>query len=104
MRSPEMTGEAWPKPGSGVCQLTFLPVLTFQFRGSGLVASTPEAFGPRNCGHSAALIAGMSAARMAIVRKYFGIKSFFLQQPLHRTLQVLTRSIKANHRKGQKHP
>src|SRR5260370_39408132 len=44
-----MIGQAWPKPGMGVCQRTFSPDSTFHVTGAGS-SETPLACGPRNCG------------------------------------------------------
>src|SRR5947209_10127070 len=73
MRSPKTIGEECPNPGSGVCQRTFLAVLMSHWSGSGLLVFTPEACGPRNCGQSSALAAGINAARSTAGKKFFGI-------------------------------
>src|ERR1041384_689167 len=70
MRSPETMGEACARPGSGVCQRTFWPVATSHAVGSGLLASTPQACGPRYWGQSAAwLSATASTDRTAVTEK-----------------------------------
>src|SRR5881628_2990849 len=44
-----MIGQAWPRPGIGVCQRIFSPDSTFHVTGAGS-SETPLACGPRNCG------------------------------------------------------
>src|SRR6266568_3208580 len=48
MRSLQMMGDAWPRPGIGVCQRMFSPDSMFQVTGAAS-SDTPEACGPRNC-------------------------------------------------------
>src|SRR5581483_1586944 len=52
MRSPQTIGEAWPRPGMGVCQRTFSPDPIFQVTGAGS-SETPLECGPRNWGQFA---------------------------------------------------
>src|SRR5688572_3765873 len=77
MRSPNKIGAACAKPGIGVCHRTFLPVSTFHSVGSGLLASTPEACGPRNCGQSAAARRiVVSVITTAVIRRRLVIARF----------------------------
>src|SRR5256885_2181463 len=50
IRSPQMTGLEWPRPGMAVFHLTLEDFSTSQEVAVGKPSATPEAFGPRNCG------------------------------------------------------
>src|SRR5436305_4869303 len=50
MRSPQTTGQEWPRPGIGVFQRTLVPAFTSQVTGGFCPSATPVAFGPRNDG------------------------------------------------------
>src|SRR5439155_18716998 len=54
MRSPQIIGDEWPRPGIRACQRMFSPCSTFHWVGAAAFVSTPLACGPRNCGQSAA--------------------------------------------------
>src|SRR5260221_14647148 len=50
MQSPQTIGLEWARPGIGVRQRTFWPVLTFQVSGSPCFSAMPDAPVPRNDG------------------------------------------------------
>src|SRR5688572_20736699 len=72
MRSPHTIGDAWARPGIGVCQEMFSPVATFQVVGRAAESSTPLAPGPRCCGQFAAERETVTASKRAIVAKSRG--------------------------------
>src|SRR5882724_2036681 len=61
-----MIGDACASPGIGERQRTFSPLSMFQWTGAAALESTPDAWGPRNCGQS---LAGACRVDTSIRRK-----------------------------------
>src|SRR6266404_8002544 len=61
-----MIGDACASPGIGERQRTFSPLSMFQWTGAAALESTPDAWGPRNCGQ---LPAGQRTVESRIKRR-----------------------------------
>src|SRR5947209_20451249 len=72
MRSPQTTGQEWPRPGIGVFQRTFLPAGTSQVVGGNCPSATPVAPTPRNCGQFSGRVTAPGASSTAVGGSSFG--------------------------------
>src|SRR2546426_5748301 len=75
IRSPHTIGDAWPRPGMGVCQRIFSPVSTFHVVGAGS-SDTPLACGPRNCGQHESEAARMLTQSKSAATEAYAVSMF----------------------------